>query len=223
MSTDGLITLSEPQGAVAEAYRGLRANLEFAALESPRRVLLVTSPGPQEGKSTVLANLAVSLAQAERRVILVDADLRRPALHQIFALKQSPGLSTMLLDRKALAQPPLQDSPLPDLKVLTSGPPPPVPGDALSSPRMEEILGALSERVDFLLLDAPPLLAVSDAAVLATRCQGVLLVLRAGHTRREHAQRARRVLEQAGARLVGVVLNGARLERGLQYSGHLAS
>jgi capsular exopolysaccharide synthesis family protein len=211
---DELITVSEPRSPISEAYRTLRTNLDFAGLDQALETLVVTSAGVGEGKSTTLANLAVVSAQTGRKVILVDADLRRPTLHQAFGLDNETGLTTVMMDEKALASPPLQDTEIEGLSVLTSGPLPPNPADLMGSRRMEEVIAALSEHADQTLFDTPPVVAVTDAAVLATKVDGVLLVIGAGKTRREYARTAVQRLEQINARLVGVVLTNVQLGAG---------
>lgn len=215
--TNSLITISNPRSPIAEAYRTLRTNLEFSNLDKTLRALLVTSAGAEEGKSTTLANLAVTIAQSGKRVILVDADLRRPTQHQIFTLKNNPGLTDMVRDDAMLAQPPLQDSGVANLQILTSGQLPPNPAEILGSKRMSEILTALLEHADIVLFDAPPLLAVTDAAVLASKVDGVLLVVSAGKTKRESAKKAQAQLEKINARIIGVVVNNVQVEKGAQY------
>ena len=205
--TAKLITVADPRSAEAEAYRRLRTNLEFTSLDHPLRTLLITSAGPGEGKSTALANLAVSIAQAGRSVILVDSDLRRPSLHDVFGLDNEEGLTTAVA--RPAEQPALQDSGVSGLSVLTSGPLPDIPADLIASPAMDAVIAQLSERADIVLFDAPPVVTVSDAAVLASRVDGVLLVVNAGRTRREYAQRAKALLEKVHARLVGAVLINA--------------
>ncbi|MGD9100154.1 MAG: CpsD/CapB family tyrosine-protein kinase, partial [Anaerolineae bacterium] len=171
--------------------------------------LLVTSAAPGDGKSTTLSNLAVTMAQGEKRTILVDADLRRPALHKLFGVSNSQGLTTMAVQESALAEPPLVETGVDNLWLLPSGPLPPNPAEILGSRRMEEIIAALKTHADVVLFDAPPVIAVTDAAVLGTKVDGVLLVVSAGKTRREHALRARETLERVKVRLVGAVLNNA--------------
>ena len=205
-----LITLVNPRSAVAEAYRTLRTNIQFSSLDEPLRTLLVASASADEGKSTTLANLAVTFAQAGRRTILVDSDLRRPSLHAIFGTPNDQGLTTMLLQDDAPA--PLVATPIEGLRLLPSGPIPPNPSELLASRRLEGAIARLRDDADLVLFDSPPALAVSDAAVLSRRVDGVVLVVRAGTTRREHAARARQVLERAGARLLGVVLTNASVE-----------
>jgi non-specific protein-tyrosine kinase len=215
--TSNLVTISNPRSPVAEAYRTLRTNLEFSALDRPLRSLVVTSAGPDEGKSTTLANLAVTMAQAGKRVILVDCDLRRPSLQQIFDLRNNQGFTDLMRDEALLANPPLQEAPVANLRVLTSGPLPPNPSELLGSRRMSEVIDALLSHADVVLFDTPPIIAVADAALLASKVDGVLLVVGAGKTRREHAQKARALIEKAHARLVGAVLNNVKLDSSLSY------
>ncbi len=210
-----LITITDPRSPVAEAYRSLRTNLEFASLDHPLRTLLLTSPGPDEGKSTTLANLAVTTAQAGRRVIIADCDLRRPRQHEIFGLSNSVGLTTMIRDEEALAQPPLQETEVAGLWLLSSGPSPPNPAELLASQRMTQIIQRLVEMADLVLFDAPPIVAVTDAAVLASKVDGVLLIINAGSTKRQYAQRAKELLDRVNARLVGAVLNNVALDSAL--------
>lgn len=212
-----LFTISNPRSPVAEAYRTLRTNLEFSNLDKSLRTLLVTSPGAEEGKSTTLANLSATIAASGKRVILVDADLRRPTQHQIFGLKNNAGLTDMVRADAMLAEPPLQETSVPNLVVLTSGHLPPNPAEILGSKRMSEILTALLERAEMVLFDAPPVLAVTDAAVLSQKVDGVLLVVSAGKTKRDDARRAQAQLEKINARVIGAVLNNVRAERGAQY------
>ncbi len=204
-----LITLTDPRNPAAEAYRTLRTNLTFTALDNPIETLLVTSSAPDEDKSTVLANLAVTMAQGERRTILVDADLRRPSLHEIFGVTNDQGLTSMIVEETTLDNPPLLKVGIKNLSLLPSGPLPPNPAGILGSRKMEQVIAALKERADVVLFDAPPVVAVTDAAVLGTKVDGVLLVVRAGRTRREHAQRAKELLERVHVRIVGAVLNDA--------------
>lgn len=211
-----LVTLRDPSSMAAEAYRTLRTNIQFSSLDKPIQTLLATSTAPDEGKSTTLANLAVTIAQAEQRVILVDCDLRRPSVHTLFGLPNEQGLTSAIL-AQGDAPLPLQATSVPGLSVLTSGPLPPRPADLLGSRRMEQIIEQLRNAADIVLFDTPPVVAVTDAAVLATRVDGVLLVLQAGQTRRDRAREARQKLEKVKANIIGVVLNNAKLEAGYGY------
>jgi capsular exopolysaccharide synthesis family protein len=205
-----LVTLANPRSAAAEAYRTLRTNIQLSSIDSPVRALLVTSASADEGKSTTLANLAVAFAQAGQRVVIVDSDLRRPSLHTIFGVANERGLISMLLEDDAPA--PLVDTAVPGLRLLPSGPIPPNPSELLGSKRVEQAIERLRADADLLLFDAPPVLAVSDAAVLSRRVDAALLIVSAGRTKRDHASRAKQQLERAGARLLGVVLTNASVE-----------
>jgi capsular exopolysaccharide synthesis family protein len=209
-----LITISEPRSAISEAYRTLRTNLDFASLAKALKTLVITSAGVGEGKSTTLANLAVVSAQAGRKVTLVDADLRRPAVHKIFGLSNEAGLTTVMMEGSALNSLPLQATGIEGLSVLTSGPLPPNPAELMGLRRMEELVAALAEVADQVFFDTPPVVAVTDAAVLATKVDGVLLVVSAGKTRRDHARTAVQRLEQINARLVGTVLTNVQMGAG---------
>jgi capsular exopolysaccharide synthesis family protein len=215
--SDLLITISNPRSPISEAYRTLRTNLQFAGLDKPLRTLLITSPGPEEGKSTTLANLAVTIAQGEKRVILADCDLRRPSLHHLFGLLQQPGLTTMMLDEAAMGSPPLQQTPVSGLWLLASGTLPPSPPDLLGSQRMNGVLETLKEQADMVLLDAPPVVGFSDAAILATKVDGVMLVVSAGQTKRESVQASKDMLERVNANLIGAVLANVPLDESLQH------
>jgi non-specific protein-tyrosine kinase len=210
MNQPDLITLTDPRAPGAEAYRTLRTNLIFSSINEPLRTLVMTSPAPEEGKSTALANLAVTLAQGGKRTILVDCDLRHPTQHAIWGVPQEPGLTTMMLeDRSDL---PMQEVGVDNLRLLTAGPLPPNPADLIGSPRMEALIGQLKGQADFVLFDAPPVIAVTDAALLAVNLDGALLVLRAGSTRREDAERAKELLERVNVRVVGALLTHAQID-----------
>jgi non-specific protein-tyrosine kinase len=215
-ATSSLITLRDPGSAAAEAYRTLRTNLLFSSLDKPLHTLLITSSAPGEGKSTSLANLAVTMAEAEQSVLAVDCDLRRPSLHTLFGLPNEQGLTSAILTQGEGGLP-IQETSVPGLRLLTSGPLPPRPADLLGSKRMGALIERLRGEADIVLFDTPPVVAVTDAAVLAPRVDGVLLVLHAGHTRRDRAREARHILEKVKANIVGVVLNGAKQERGYAY------
>ena len=173
-----LVTISDPDSPAAEAYRALRTNLAFAGLDKPLRTLMITSPGAEEGKSTVLANLGVSLAQGEQRVLIIDADLRQPSQHILFGLRNDEGLTSMLINAEAAARPPVQETTVPGLRVLTSGPLPPRPADLLGSKRMMDVLARLKEEADLLLFDSPPINALADAAAEGDRSENAEYIYR---------------------------------------------
>jgi len=206
-----LVALDKPKSAMAEAYRALRTNLNFAELDTPFRSILISSPSPRDGKSTVAANLGVVLAQAGNKVIIVDCDLRKPVQHLIFGLANQRGLANCLLQKL-----PVEEAAHPNvcenLTVLTSGPVPPNPAEVLNSQRVRTFWPTLLEKYDYVLVDAPPVLAVTDASILAAQMQGVILVARAAVTRKEQILESRDQFTKANANLIGVVLNQARMD-----------
>ncbi|MDX1413058.1 MAG: CpsD/CapB family tyrosine-protein kinase [Candidatus Promineifilaceae bacterium] len=202
-----LITLTDPRSPISEAYRTLRTNLSFYSLDNPIRSLVVTSAAADEGKGDMIANLAVTMAQSDRRTVLVDCDLRRPSLHDLFEMQSEPGLTNYILGE--VVDIPLQQTQVGNLWLLSSGPQPPNPADMLGSTRIDEIIQSLVAQFDIVLFNAPPVIAVTDAAVLGVKVDGVLLVISAGKTRREHAERAKELLEKARVRLIGAALTNA--------------
>ena len=209
MAQTKLVTLDDPRSAAAEAYRTLRTNLMFSSVEHPIHTLLVTSPEQEIDKSTTLANLAVTFAQSGNRTILVDSDLRSPKQHDIWGVDNVDGLTTMMLHDAALADPPLLDTEVENLQLLTAGELPPNPADILSSQRMNEVIGILKARAAYVLFDSPPVLSATDAALLGVKLDGTLLVVRAGRTRRDRTIQAREALERVHVRIVGAVLTNA--------------
>jgi succinoglycan biosynthesis transport protein ExoP len=202
-----LITVRHPKSPISEAYRVMRTNLQFSTLDQPVRSLVVTSPNPMEGKSTTLANLGVVMAQSGKSVVLVDSDLRRPMLHKIFQISNRDGLTSVLLQDEPLVDGHLQETGVENLRVLTSGPLPPNPSELLGSQRMHHLIEQLEREADVVIFDTPPALPVTDAAVLATQTDGVLVVADAGKTRRSVAQQAVENLRNVGANLLGAAVN----------------
>lgn len=192
-----------------EAFRVLRTNLQFSAAGAPLQTLLVTSTRPKEGKSMTAANLATVFAQAGRRTLLIDADLRRPTQHAIFGLEGERGFTTLFLE-DGVALDEVARCISPDLSVLPCGPIPHNPAELLDSARMTSIMALCRSRFDFVVVDAPPVLSVADASILSARVDGVLMVVDVGYTRRAQAVRARETLKTSGARLLGVVVNRVR-------------
>lgn len=215
MTTPQLTTLSDPHGAAAEAYQSLRTSLEFSRLGQEVTVLLLAAVDGGPDKSHAAANLAVVMAQAGDRVILLDGDLRRPQQHEIFGLTNQQGLSTWL---QSGGDPPLQSTGVEGLQVLPAGPVSGNPVALLSTKRLGERLGTLRQRADYVLIDAPPVLAVTDAALWASQADGVVLLVNAGGTKRDDAQRAKTVLEGVQAKVLGAVLLNA--EKGAGVSGY---
>lgn len=224
-----LVTLSHPRSPVAEAYRSLRTAVLFSNVDQTARTILVTSAGPQEGKSYTSANLAVVLAQSGHRVLLIDADLRRPTQQQLFDKTSNYGLTNLLLDMPAtfdssrlgdmyaqLSRAVLSTS-IAGLYLMTTGDLPPNPAELVGSNRMKALIKALATRFDFVILDTPPVLAVTDAVVLSTRVDTVLLVTRSGSTRQSQLKHATMRLREVNANLSGVVLNRINRQSGEYY------
>ncbi len=217
--TNDLITITDAQSPQAEAYRSLRTNLDFYSLENPLHALLIASAEPDDDNTIVLANLGVISAQAGKHVILVDADMRRPRLHELFHLHNDRGLATALTEEGNDL--PIFATDIPNLHVMPAGPTPTNPADLLASMRMHDILTRLKEQADVILFDAPPLVAVTDGALLAAKVDGVLLVARAGHTRRELVEKAQDILQKVKANLIGSVLTNAMVDTGVyKYYGN---
>ena len=214
---DRLITADHPKSPISEAYRVLRTNLQFSSVDKPLKTLLVTSANPIEGKSLTAANMGVVMAQAGHSVIMVDTDLRRPVLHKIFQIPNNEGFTNALLHSNPNRDGYLQTTKVENLRVLTTGPLPPNPSELLGSERMKEFIEHLKTQADVLIFDSPPCLAVTDAAVLSTQVDGVLLVVDAGVTRRGLAKRGVESLRQVGANILGVVLNKLSARRGGYY------
>ena len=209
--TETLITLSNPRSRAAEAYQSLRTNIEFSSLQRTLKSLLVTCADVDTDSGHTLANLAVVMAQAGAKVLVVDGDLRRPQQHEIFGLANQAGLSTWLADG---GTPPIQDTPVKGLRVLTAGPAVANPIALISANRLADALAQLAPEADYILCDAPPILAVTDAALWAAKVDGVVLAINAGKTKREQAQRAKALLEKVNAHIVGAILLNASEESG---------
>jgi capsular exopolysaccharide synthesis family protein len=206
--TAALTMLADPQSPAAEAYRSLAANLRFAYADRQLQTIGITSAAAGEGKSTTVVNLAIALAEGGGRVIVIDADLRRPIIHTLFGLERQEGLASLLLGEQT--QLPLQDTQAPGVRVLTCGPVAANPLEVLASRRFDHVLSLARAQADFVLVDTSPAGALADAAVLAPRLDGMLLVVSAGRTKRDLARRAREQLERVNANLLGVVLTDVR-------------
>ncbi len=202
-----LATLLYPRSGAAEAYRTLRSSVEFTSVDAPIRTVLVTSAAPGEGKTVTAANLAVVFAQAGRKVLLVDADLRKPGVHTMFNLGNARGLTTMLRGDAVRPDAVTQATEEDNLRVLTTGPLPPNPAELLGSHRMQAVVGLLKESADLVIFDSPPLQAVTDSALLSAFADGTLLVVDAGRSRGRAVRSASELLVRAGANVLGVVLN----------------
>jgi capsular exopolysaccharide synthesis family protein len=200
-----LVTVKEPNSVAAEAYRGLRTNLLYAFVDHPPRVIMFTSPGQGEGKSTTCANLGVVLAQAGKSTAIVDCDFRKPVIHKFFGLSNVRGVMNVLIEDCSYKE--VSKEPEEGLTVLTVGPIPPQPAEVLSTQGFATFLGEMRRDFEYVLVDAPPIGLVSDPAILATQGDGVLLVLDAQNTRKGAVRSAMRSLRTVGANVIGTVMN----------------
>ncbi|MEQ3460211.1 CpsD/CapB family tyrosine-protein kinase [Enterococcus cecorum] len=203
-----LITLLNPNSSISEQYRTVRTNLQFAvAGDQPLRSMAVVSSGPGEGKSTSSANLAVVFAQAGRRVLLVDADMRKATVHKTFGLSNEVGLSNLVSGQQS-ASSVIQPSGVDNLSVMTAGPTPPNPAELLNSHRMNVVIEELYQMFDLIVFDLPPVMTVADGLIMASKTDGTVVVIREGVTRKDSIIEAKNRLIQAKARILGVIYNG---------------
>lgn len=205
-----MVTHFEPKSPVSEAYRTFRTNIQFARFEHPLKTLLVTSAGPGEGKSTTVANLAITMAQMGTKTLLVDADLRRPVLHSIFEQEKNLGLTNVLLGNTHVDDA-IHELGVKNLNLLCCGTLPPNPSELLGSEAMRKLMEQLKEKYDIILFDSPPVVAVTDAAVLSAQIDGVILVISSGETTRNAEIRAKTLLNNVRAQILGAVLNNVKM------------
>ncbi|NKE04696.1 polysaccharide biosynthesis tyrosine autokinase [Mesobacillus selenatarsenatis] len=215
-SQRSLVTLHDPKSPISEQYRTIRTNIQFSSVDEEIKTLMVTSPGPAEGKSTTVANLAVVFAQQEKKVLLVDTDLRKPTVHYTFNLNNTYGLSSILSKQRTLADA-VNKTDQNNLSILTSGPIPPNPAELLGSHAMGQFLEDAKQEYDVILFDTPPVLAVTDAQILANKCDGALLVVYSGKTEMEEAAKSKELLTAAKGKLLGTVLNHKKLQSSDYY------
>ena len=214
-----MYTMAQPQSSASEALRLLRTNLEFASASDEIHALTVTSPGPEEGKSTIVANIGVVLAQSGKSAVIIDADLRKPTQHKIFGVPNERGLTTLLTHPEVGWQSAASKLALPGLLLIPSGPIPPNPSDLVSSTRFAQLIERIKSEVDLVIIDSPPILAASDSLAIATHTDGVILVCRSNKTRTDALRHAAHSVHQGGIRLVGVVLNRQKGQVGASYYG----
>lgn len=204
-----LMMMDDPKSMVSEAFRMLRTNLQFVGVDKPLKKIVITSSNPGEGKSVVAANLAISIASTGSKVLLIDADLRRPKVHKLFFLENYKGLSSLLAGDLKIDDV-ANETPVENLHIITSGPIPPNPAEILGSAKMNQFIEKASSVYDIIIFDSPPVNTVADASILSSIADGVILVIEAGVTAREAAILAKEQLEKINARILGVVLNKAK-------------
>ena len=217
-----LIVKNKPKSHISEAYRTLRTNIKFSSLDKPLNTIMVTSAVPQEGKTTNSINLALTIAESGKKVIIVDADLRVPIIHKIFNSDSKPGLTNVLVDNKKLSEVIKKaDEINSNLYYITSGPIPPNPSELLGSEKMKAVIEELKEQADTLIFDSAPVIGFADSLVLANQVDGVVLILNAGVVTRDAAKQAKLLLEKAKAKILGAVLNKVDIKReGYYYYYH---
>ncbi|MFE4036151.1 CpsD/CapB family tyrosine-protein kinase [Priestia sp. YIM B13489] len=211
-----LISLTNPKSSIAEQFRTVRTSIEFSSVDKDLRSVVITSPSPEEGKSTVTANLAVVFAQQGKRVLLVDSDLRKPTVHYTFHIENHVGLTNVLAKQTTLEKA-VKTTRQENLWILTSGPIPPNPSELLGSSSMNALLEKAKNEYDLIIFDSSPVLAVTDAQVLSNLTDGVVLVISSGHTQKDSAKKAKELLESAKAKILGVVLNNKKEQDSQHY------
>jgi capsular exopolysaccharide synthesis family protein len=211
-----LISMTNPKSPIAEQFRTIRTNIQFSNIDEEIQTMIVTSSGPGEGKSTTTANLAVVFAQQGKRVLMIDADLRKPTVHYTFRTENHVGLSNVLT-RQATLEDAVKTTPQDNLWLLTSGPIPPNPSELLGSKGMQNLLEQAKDEYDVIVFDTPPVLAVTDAQILSNLADGVVLVVSSGKTETDAAKKARELLDSAKAKILGVVLNNKKQEESHYY------
>lgn len=211
-----LITERNPKSPVSEAYRSLRTNIQFSSVDEQMKVLMVASAQAGEGKTTTVSNLAVAYAQEGKKVLLIDADLRKPTIHEAFAVSNRTGLTHLLINQYSIAEV-VKESSIPNLSVIPSGPIPPNPSEILASKRMLSLLVELKELYDVILFDTPPVLAVTDGLIIGSMVDGVILIVNSGRVKRELVRKAKANLEHVKARVLGVLLNNKTRSEAEEY------
>lgn len=205
----GLIVSGRPQSIIAEQFRTVRTNIQFSMIDQDLKSLVITSAGEKAGKSLTAANLATTFGSEDYRVLLVDADLRKPTVHETFRLKNSTGLTTLLMNRRSELTDMVYKTGTEGLYLLTSGPIPPNPADLLGSNRMNALIEEMEENFDLVIFDMPPLLPVTDAQIMAGKVGGVIFVARMNEVKKEDVLKSKEILEMADANVLGAVFNQA--------------
>jgi protein-tyrosine kinase len=211
-----LVTISDTKSFILEQFRTIRTNITFSMPDQELKTILVTSSTPGEGKSTNAANLGIVFAQEGKRVLIIDADMRKPTLHHTFKTFNKIGLSNVIAKKVAFYDA-IQETFLVGLNVITSGPIPPNPSELLSSKAMDALLMDVKKDYDIIIIDSPPLLAVSDAQILANKCDGTILIVKAGVVEKSAVQKATAILSNSQSKTLGVVLNNYNVPRHRYY------
>lgn len=216
------IALKNLKSQVAEQYRTLRTNIQFSSLGNELKIIVVTSSLPSEGKSTIICNLAITMAQSNKRVVIVDCDLRKPSIHKKFLISNFEGLTNILAQGKKIEDI-IITTKVPNLYVITSGPIPPNPSELLGAPKMKNILEELTNTFDIILIDTPPILSVTDAQILSALAQGTILITAYGKLEKKLLLDAKENIEKVGGKILGVVINKIPEKAKGQYNEYYGS
>ncbi len=216
-----LVTVTKPNSVVAEQFRTIRTNIQFSMIDRDLKSLIFTSSGPGEGKSTTSANIAVVFATQGKRVLLVDADMRKPSVNKTFKLSNHEGLTTLLTEKEVVLGDVVHETNTENLFILTSGPIPPNPSELLDSKKMNRVIEILEETFDLVIFDMPPIVSVTDAQIMASKTDGTVFVIRNGIATKETVLKAKQLLEIVNANVVGTIFNGLekRKDKAYKYYG----
>lgn len=207
-----LVPWHNPKSPISETYRILRTNIQFMDIDSKIKTILITSPGPNEGKSLTTSNLAISIAQNNNKVLVIDGDLRKPVLHNLFDVPSRPGVTDVLLGHVELSEA-IKETGIKNLSILTSGPLPPNPAEMVGSARMKQLIREAGNMADVVLIDSPPIMPVTDGALLATAVDGVIMVIARGITKKDQALKAKNIIINSQTRILGIVFNRSGTQR----------
>lgn len=218
-----LITYFEPKSVMAEQFRTIRTNLEFAQAGKPLKTIAISSSIPMEGKSTISANLAYTMGQTGKNVLIVDADLRKPTLHRTFKLNNEEGLTTLLVNPELKFNQVVQKSSELNIYLLPAGPTPPNPAELIGSSQMGQLMIELAENFDLILYDTPPVTSVTDAQIIAHKADGILMVVRENYTRKDQLRKAKQALVNVNANILGFVMNDVSIGENDGYYAYYGS
>ena len=213
----GLVVSGRPKSIVSEQFRSVKTNIHFSMIDQDLKTLVVTSAGPESGKSVIAANLAATFASEDKSVLLVDADLRKPTVHKTFRLRNTDGLTTLLMQRNTSLSDLIYKTHTEGLYLITSGPVPPNPADILASKRMDSLKEEMEEMFDLIIFDTPPVLPVTDAQIMASKTDGTIFVIPQSDVTKEDALKAKELLEMAEANVIGAVVNRGEKTNGSYY------
>lgn len=206
-----LITLTRPSAVISEQFRTIRTNIQFSMVDKNLKTLTITSAGPGAGKSTISANLAVTFAAQGKKVLLVDADMRKPTVHKTFKVKNHDGLTTLLTEKDAQISAIAHQTSTDGLFIITSGAIPPNPAELLASKKMNQLIVQFEEQFDLIIFDLPPIIAVTDAQIMASKADGTIFVINSGGAKKDMVLKSKELLELVGANIIGAIFNRVKV------------